>query len=77
MGKAGREFIAGQLYEICFRAREGIPFASWQPMKLIIEAILARVQRDEKLTICHYIWMGNHPYRIPGRTFHRPTHRSQ
>jgi len=62
MPKSRREFKSGHLYEICFRARSGIPFVVTEYMKLIIESILARVQRDYKVTLCHYIWMGSHPH---------------
>jgi hypothetical protein len=31
-------------------------------MKLLINGIIARAQRDNKIVLCHYIWMGNHAH---------------
>lgn len=33
-------------------------------MNTVIEGVLARVQRDNKLTLCHYLWMGNHAHLL-------------
>ena len=33
-------------------------------MKLLLEGILARVQRDLKVIICHYLFNGNHPHML-------------
>jgi len=46
------------------RTRKGLPFVCTQYMKTIIEGIMARVQRNEKVIICHFLWMGNHPHII-------------
>jgi len=46
------------------RTRKGLPFTCTAYMKAIIESIMARVQRDEKVIICHFLWMGNHPHII-------------
>ena len=52
------------MYEICFRAKEGIPLVATEYMKLLIGSILARTQRDHKVVICHDIWNGSHPHII-------------
>lgn len=44
--------------------REGLPFVCTMYMKLIMEGIMARVQRDLKVILCHYLWMANHPHII-------------
>ena len=46
------------------RTREGLPFVCTKYMKLLLESIIARVQRDSKVTLCHILWMGNHPHII-------------
>lgn len=51
-------------YEICFRAREGLPFVAYRTMRLLLGNILARTQRDHKITLCHDIWNGSHPHII-------------
>lgn len=57
-----RYFISGRLYEATIRVREGLPFPPLRLINTIIEGILARVQRDDKITLCHYLWMGNHAH---------------
>ena len=64
MPRKRRRIISNQAYEICFRAREGLPLVCYQYMKLILGSILARTQRDDKLIICHDIWNGSHPHII-------------
>lgn len=51
-----------RLYELCFRADEGLPLPARPLIRLIIKAALARTQRDDKVLICNYIWMANHPH---------------
>jgi len=46
------------------RTRKGLPFVCTKYMKLILESTMARVQRDHKVILCHYLWMGNHPHII-------------
>jgi hypothetical protein len=33
-------------------------------MKLLLRGIIARTQRDFKVTLCHFIWMGNHAHML-------------
>ena len=55
-----RMFYSGCLYEIVFRARRGIPLPPRPLLNELILSALARTQRDFKVTICNFIWMGNH-----------------
>ena len=59
-----RQIIAGQCYEVCFRARVGIPFPPNDTINLIILSAMARANWDNKVIICDIIWMGNHPHLI-------------
>ena len=49
---------------ICFRARRGLPLPPTQTMNSIINGVMARTQRNDKVTLCHYTWMSNHPHFI-------------
>ncbi len=64
MGRPRRQIYSHHVYEICMRTRKGLPFVCTRYMKLLIEGIIARVQRDQKVILCHYLWMGNHPHII-------------
>ncbi|WKZ56998.1 MAG: hypothetical protein QY326_09725 [Bdellovibrionota bacterium] len=55
-----RYFESQRVYEACIRVREGIAFPTLRLMNHILLGILGRVQRDRKIVICHYLWMGNH-----------------
>lgn len=64
MPRQRRQILSRGVYEICFRTERGLPFAVTNSMTLLIESVLARVQRDHKVTLCHHLWMGNHPHMI-------------
>lgn len=55
---------SGGVYELSFRAKRGIPFVPNELMNFIIRCVLARVQRDFKIVICHHIWNGSHCHII-------------
>ena len=55
-------FRSKRLYELCFRADEGLPLPARPLIGLLIQAALARTQRDDKVALCNYVWMGNHPH---------------
>ena len=56
-----RRFIESkQPYAITFRVKEGLPFVATYYMNLLLGGIMARAQRDNKITICHDLWMANH-----------------
>jgi hypothetical protein len=62
MPRRRRRFESMQCYEICFRARSGLPFVAYWLIRLIISAVVARVQRDDKVILCHDIWNGSHAH---------------
>lgn len=62
MSRTRRYFRAKRMYEIIFRARRGLPLPARKIIELIIKSALARTQRDDKVILCHYVWMGNHPH---------------
>ena len=64
MPQAPRQIKSNHLYEICFRARDGLPLPVANYMKLLIKCILARTQRDFKVELAHHIWLGNHPHIV-------------
>ena len=64
MPRTRRYVESGAVYELCFRARRGLPFVSYQCLNFIIQCVLARVQRDDKVILCHDIWNGSHPHLI-------------
>jgi len=60
-----RRFIESNTpYEICFRARDTLPFSAHAVIELFIKSAVARAQRDDKLILCHDIWEGSHPHMI-------------
>ncbi len=59
-----RYFTSNALYELCFRAKEGLPFPTLRIINLIIKSALARAQRDNKVILTHHLWMGNHMHAL-------------
>ena len=57
-----RYFPANCVYEVSLRVREGLPFAPKQVIELLLKSAMARTQRDFKVTLCHFVWMGNHAH---------------
>lgn len=51
-------------YELCFRAKDSLPFSVHNTITLIIKSSIARAQRDEKVIICHDVWEGSHPHML-------------
>lgn len=49
-------------YELILRAREGLPFPALSLLEWLIKSSLSRSQRDNKVIICHYVWMANHAH---------------
>lgn len=64
MARLRRFILSKQVYEVCFRTKEGLPFVCTQYMRLILESVIARAQRDFKVDISHLIYMGNHPHML-------------
>lgn len=57
-------YIPGGVHFITFRTEQGLPFVAAEHVKLILEGILARATERYNVTLCHYIWMGNHVHLI-------------
>lgn len=55
-----RQIIANQLYELEIRTRSGLPFVCLLLVRLLLASAMARTQRDFKVIITHFLWMGNH-----------------
>jgi hypothetical protein len=64
MGYTARYYESQKLYALTFRALEGLPFVATHYMKLLLCGIIARAQRDYKVTLCHFLWMGNHAHML-------------
>ena len=64
MCRQRRCIISKQVYEVCFRTAKGLPFVTTLYMAAIINGIVARVQRDLKVHLCHALWMANHCHMI-------------
>ena len=64
MPRARRRIISGQPYELILRVSNRLPFVPLELINFIIKSTMARAQRDYKLIICHYLWMGNHLHLI-------------
>lgn len=60
MPRRRRYLIARHTYEVTLRAKRGLPFPASDYMNLLILSVLARVQRDSKVSICDFITMANH-----------------
>ena len=64
MSRTRRRIESCKAYELCFRARRGLPLVAYRVIRQIIEHVLARAQRDEKVYLCHDIWNGSHSHVI-------------
>lgn len=64
MARRRRRIISKCVYEICFRAKNSLPFVAYRIIDEIIGASIARTQRDEKVILCHDIWNGSHAHLL-------------
>ena len=60
MARRNRYIVGGCVYEICFRAREGLPLPPNEVINALIKSAIARTQRDHKVVLSHFLWMSNH-----------------
>lgn len=60
MGWRHRYIQSKSVYEVCFRAREGIPLPCSEEMNFLVECALSWAIRDKSLKISHIVVMGNH-----------------
>lgn len=51
-----------RLFDVCFRALQGLPLPARPLTTLLIESIIARVLASEEVVVCGYVWMANHPH---------------
>jgi REP element-mobilizing transposase RayT len=50
------------MVELCFRTEEGLPFTAGPIIKAIFLSILARAQSLYGFSLCHFVFMANHPH---------------
>ena len=62
MGRRRRVLFKDKLYEIVPRAREGLPFPCTQTTNILLQGILARIQRDDKVILTNFVNMNNHDH---------------
>jgi hypothetical protein len=48
------------MYDICFRALQGLPLPARSLTTFLIESILGRLIATEQVILCNYVWMANH-----------------
>ena len=64
MGRKYRAIYSNHVYELCMRTRQGKPFVHTLYMNTILRSVIARVQRNQKVIVCHYLWMTNHVHMV-------------
>lgn len=64
MPRKRRRVLSGRLYEVSFRACEGLPVVATSYMGLLLESIMARAQLVHPVTLVQYLWMTNHPHLL-------------
>jgi hypothetical protein len=63
MGREIRVVRANTFYEIVPRARETLPLPPTETTNQLLAGILARTQRDEKVTLCNFVEMNSHTHQ--------------
>jgi hypothetical protein len=63
MGRDIRIIREETLYEIVPRARESLPLPPTETTNQLLAGILARTQRDEKVTLCNFVEMNSHSHQ--------------
>jgi hypothetical protein len=48
------------MYDICFRAIQGLPLPARSLTNFLIQSIMARLIFTEQVILCNYVWMANH-----------------
>jgi REP element-mobilizing transposase RayT len=59
MPRTRRHIQPGRPYELILRVKEGFPFCPSPLINTLLNGIIARAQRDNKVTLCHYRQMSN------------------
>jgi hypothetical protein len=75
MPRTNRVIFKNKVYEVVSRAREGLPLPPTQLTNTLLKGIMARTQRDNKVTLCNFIWMNNHSHKqlIPNNPENLPS----
>lgn len=60
MPRENRFIQSKSAYELCMRVREDLPFPCRMQITLLLKSAMARANRNDRVTICHFIWLGNH-----------------
>ncbi len=60
MARRPRHTEYGQMYEMVFRAKEGIPLPCTNYMNLLVSGTLAKTLKRGGITLCDFVVMGNH-----------------
>jgi hypothetical protein len=63
MGRTNRVIFEDTLYEIVPRAQEGLPLPPTEVTNQLLTGIIARTQRDSKVTLCNFVEMNNHSHQ--------------
>jgi len=64
MAYTPRRILKDHVYEICFRTKEGLPFSATETINTLLLGIMARTNRDDKIKLCHFLWMANHCHAL-------------
>jgi hypothetical protein len=64
MARQIRIIRKNSLYEIIPRVREGLPLPPTETTNQLLTGILARTQRDEKVTLCNFVEMVSHAHQL-------------
>ena len=51
-----------RLYDVCFRALQGLPLPARAVTTLFLESLIARLLATDQVVVCAYVWMANHPH---------------
>jgi REP element-mobilizing transposase RayT len=63
-GRARRVIFSDMVYELTLRVREGLPFVPNRLINLLLKSAMAQASHVTDMSICHYVWMGNHAHII-------------
>jgi hypothetical protein len=50
------------MYELCFRAVQGLPLPARDLTNLLLQSIIARLLRAQDVVVCNFVWMSNHQH---------------
>lgn len=63
MPRTNRIVFQSTMYEIVPRARSGLPLPPTEVTNQLLTGVLARTQRDQKVTLCNFVEMNNHSHQ--------------